>query len=139
MADLNGDQISHKEQKRNKYSLELKKQAIAYAEIHGNRPASRLFQVDERRMREWRGKKIEIEGVLATRGDKGKQRIRLCGAGRKPLSTKSEEVSMEWVESRRSRGLRVSSKVKMKKAQVTIRYNSNSLCLGVGCILLLNF
>ena len=119
MADLNRDQISHKGQKRHKYSLAVKKQAIAYAEIHGNRPASRQFQVDERRIREWRAKKSDIEGVLAVRGNKVKQRSRLCGAGRKPLSTKLEEVLMEWIESRRSRGLRVSSKLIMKKAQVT--------------------
>ena len=105
MADLNEDKISHKGRKRHKYSPEVKKQAIAYAEIYGNRPASRHFQVDERRIREWRGKKIQNEGVLATRGNKGKQRSRLCGAGRKPLGTKLEEVLMEWVESRRSRGL----------------------------------
>ena len=97
MADLNGDKISHKGQKRHKYSPEVKKQAIAYAEIHGNRPESRHFQVDERRIREWRGKKIQNEGVLATKGNKGKQRSRLCGAGRKPLGTKLEEVLMEWV------------------------------------------
>lgn len=111
-----------KDKKKHKYSPEVKKQAIAYAEIHGNRPASRHFQVDERRIREWRGKKIQNEGILATRGNKDKQRTRLCGAGRKPLGTKLEEVLMDrkhWVESRRSRGLQVSSKLIMKKAQVT--------------------
>ena len=77
MADLNEDKISHKGRKRHKYSPEVKKQAIAYAEIYGNRPASRHFQVDERRIREWKGKKIQNEGVLATRGNKGKQRSRL--------------------------------------------------------------
>ena len=58
-------------------------------------------------------------GVLVTKNNKVKQRSRLCGAGRKPLSAKLEEVLMEWIESRRSRGLRVSSKLIMKKAQVT--------------------
>lgn len=119
MADLNGDKISHKGQKRHKYSPEVKKRAIAYAEIHGNRSASRHFQVDERIIREWRGKKIQNEGVLATRGNKGKQRSRLCGAGRKPLGTKLEEVS---------RGVRVSSKLIMKKAQVTFNdMNQNNV------------
>ena len=119
MADLNRDQISHKGKIRNKYSLAVKKQAIAYAEIHGNRPASRQFRVDERKIREWRAKKCDIEGVLVARGNKVKQRSRLCGADRKPLSTPLEEVLMEWIESRRSCGLRVSSKLIMKKARVT--------------------
>ena len=114
-----GHKISHKGQKRHKYSPEVKKQAIAYAEIHGNRSASRHFQVDERIIREWRGKKIQNEGVLATRGNKGKQRSRLCGAGRKLLGTKLEEVS---------RGVRVSSKLIMKKAQVTFNdMNQNNV------------
>ena len=41
MADLNKDAISHKGQKRKKYSLAVKKEVIAFAETHGNRPASR--------------------------------------------------------------------------------------------------
>ena len=64
MADLNGDKISHKGQKKHKYSPEVKKQAIAYAEIHGNRPASRHFQVDERRIREWRGRRFRMKVSL---------------------------------------------------------------------------
>ena len=103
--------MSHKGKKKQKYSLPVKKEAIAYAELHGNRPASRRFQVDERRIREWRT-------TLAARGNKGKQRSRLSGGGRKPLSMELEEVLLEWIDSRRSRGLRVSSKLIMKKAEI---------------------
>lgn len=108
MADLNKDAISHKGQKRKKYSLAVKKEVIAYAETHGNRPASRRFQVDEKRVREWRGNKAAIEGLITTK--KGKERSRLTGGGRKPLSTELE-VLLGWIESRRSRGLRVSLRV----------------------------
>ena len=99
-------------------SLPVKKEAIAYAELHGNRPASRRFEVDERRIREWRTKKSDIEGALAARSNERKQRSRLSGGDRKPLSMELEEVLLEWIDSRRSRGLRVSSKLVMKKAEI---------------------
>ena len=82
----------------------------------GNRPASRRFQVDEKRVRVWRGNKATIEGLITTK--KGKERSRLTGGGRKPLSTELEEVLLGWIESRRSRGLRVSRKLTMKKAEI---------------------
>lgn len=116
MADLNKDAISRKGQKRKKYSLAVKKEVIAYAETHGNRPASCQFQVDEKRVREWRGNKATIEGLITTK--KGKERSRLTGGGRKPLSTELEEVLLGWIEIRRSRGLRVSRKLTMKKAEI---------------------
>ena len=46
MEALNNDDISQKGKKIQKYSLDLKKQVIAFAEEHGNRPASRHFKVD---------------------------------------------------------------------------------------------
>ena len=72
MAALNNDDISHKGKKIQKYSPDLKKQVIAFAEEHGNRPASRHFKVDERRIPEWRSQKSEIVQLVASK--KGKQR-----------------------------------------------------------------
>ena len=91
----------------------------AYAEARGNRPASRRFSIDEKRVREWRAKKSNIEGLLGS--TKGKQRSRLSGGGRKPLSAKLEELLLEWIENRRVCGLRVSCKLIMKKSEVTYR------------------
>ncbi|PFX15674.1 Pogo transposable element with KRAB domain [Stylophora pistillata] len=100
-----------------KYSLAFKKEVIAYAEARGNRPASKRFSIDEKRVREWRAKKSNIEGLLGS--TKGKQRSRLSGGGRKPLSAKLEELLLEWIEKGRARGLRVSCKLIMKKAEAT--------------------
>lgn len=116
MADLIKDQISHKGKRIQKYSLEVKKEVITYAEVHGNRPASRKFQVDERRIREWRAKKSEIEGLVGT--EKGKKRSKLSGGGRKPFSSKLEEVLLEWIDSRQAGGLRVSCKLIVEKAEI---------------------
>ena len=77
------------------------------------------FSIDEKRVREWRAKKSNIEGLV--RSTKGKQRSRLSGGGRKPLSAKLEELMLEWIENRRARGLRVSCKLIMKKVEVTYR------------------
>ena len=119
MEALNNDDISHKGKKIQKYSLDLKKQVIAFAEEYGNRPASRHFKVDERRIREWRSQKSEIVQLVASK--KGKQRSKLSGGGRKPLSLKLEETLIQWIDSRRAIGLRVSCKLIMKKAEITYR------------------
>ena len=101
MEALNNDDIFHKGKKIQKYSPDLKKQVIAFAEEHGNRPASRHFKVDERRIPEWRSQKSEIVQLVASK--KGKQRrSKLSGGGRKPLSLKLEETLIQWIDSRRA-------------------------------------
>lgn len=52
---------------------------------------------------------------------KGKERSRLNGAGKKPLSTKMEEVLLEWIDNRRARSLRVSCKLIMKNTEIVYR------------------
>ena len=106
MADANNDEIFHKGKKIQEYSLAFKKEVIAYAEARGNQPASKQFSIVEKRVWEWRAQKSNIEGLLGS--TKGKQRSRLSGGGRKPLSAKLEELLWEWIENRRGRRLRVS-------------------------------
>ena len=84
--------------------------------MHLTSSKARRFQVDEKRVGEWRGNKATIEGLITTK--KGKERSRLTGGGRKPLSTELEEVLLGWIESRRHRGLRVSRKLTMKRAEI---------------------
>ena len=119
MADAKNDAMFHKGKKIQKYSLAFKKEVIAYAEARGNRPASKRFSIDETRVREWRAQKNNIEGLLGS--TKGKQRSKLSGGGRKPLSAKLAELLLEWIENRRTRELLVSCKLIMKKAEVTYR------------------
>ena len=73
MTDSNvKDIISHKGKRKQKYSLALKKEVIVFAEVHRNRPASWRFQLDEKRVQEWRANKINIQTLLETK--KGKER-----------------------------------------------------------------
>lgn len=106
-----------------KYSLEFKKEVIEDAEKYGNRPTSRRLGVSERRIREWRSKKSEIENMVATEG--GKARSKLTGGGRKPLSSKLEEELMEWITNMRSSGELISRKLIIQQAERTYRLMNN--------------
>ena len=48
----------------------------------------------------------------------GTERKRIPGGGRKPLDETLEEDLLEWVRDRRSKGLRVSRKLIMRKAKI---------------------
>ena len=50
---------SHKGKKVRSFKL----RAIAHAEVHDNRSAARKYDVDERRVREWRAKKESISSL----------------------------------------------------------------------------
>ena len=117
-AEVN-DSLSHKGKRVRAYSAAFKLDVLAYAQDNSNRAAARKFDVDERRVREWKKNKIEIT-ALANRKN-GKTRKRLDGAGPKPLSTELEEIILNWIHNRRSQGLRVSRKLIKKKAQITYR------------------
>ena len=78
---------SHKGGKIHSYTVSFKITAIQYAELHGNRAAERKFNVDRKRIREWRAKRDEIGNMSAK--VKGKERKRCDGAGRKPFSEKT--------------------------------------------------
>lgn len=119
MEDAKKDNTTHKGKKFQAYSLEVKNEAIQYAETHGNRPASRFFRVHEKRIREWRSKKSEIEALVMTKS--GKQRKKLTGGGRKPFSAELEELLLEWISSRQAEGLQVSCKLIMKQAETIYR------------------
>lgn len=107
---------SHKGKKVHSYTIQFKSDAIRYAENKGNHAAERKFNVDRKRIREWRDNKGKIEELLAK--TKGTKRKRCDGGGRKPFNEQLEEMVLEWVYDRRYKGLRVSRKLIMKKAKV---------------------
>ena len=91
---------SYADLKINSYSAEYKLEAIKFVE-EGNsiHRASRKFNVDRKRIREWQRTKADLEAT-------DHKRKRLEGGGRKPLDEEMEEVLLEWVHQRRSSGLR---------------------------------
>ena len=107
----------HKGKKLHSYPAQMKVEAVKYAEINGNRAAGRKYPADEKRIRKWRKNKNKIASLMSMK--KGQLGKRLDGARTKPLTENLEESIMNWIIFRRSKGLRVSQKLVMKKALLT--------------------
>lgn len=102
---------SHAGKKVNSYSTEFKLEAVRFAvECSSNYQAAKKFNVDRKRIREWRANQSKLESASC-------KRKRLAGAGRKPFDLDIEEVLLEWVHERRSNGFRVSRKMIRCKAR----------------------
>ena len=115
MAETNMEDLSsHKGKKLKSYNIQFKLDAIKFAEENSNYSASRKSGVVVKRIREWRGNKDQLEKLRQC--SNGAKRFRLDGAGEKPLTPEMEDVLLEWIHSRRLKGLRVSKKLIMRKA-----------------------
>ena len=68
--------ISHKRERRQKYSMKFKKATIKYAQESSIHSAAKKFKVDRKRVREWVQKEEKVTSM------KGK-RCRADGGGRK--------------------------------------------------------
>lgn len=60
--------------RKRSYDAAFKLKVVAYAETNTNRGAGRKFGVDEKRVREWKKQKDELEGL-------GAKKRRLEGGG----------------------------------------------------------
>ena len=120
MADTDTENIpSYKGKKLKSYNIQFKLDAIKFAEGNSNHSASGKFGVAVKRIREWRGNKNELEKLRNC--PDGEKRFRLDGGCEKPLAVEMEDDLMEWIHSRRLKGLRVSRKLIAKKAPILSR------------------
>ena len=71
------------------------------------------FNVDRKRIREWRANQSKLESASC-------KRKRLDGAGRKPFDLDIEEVLLEWVHERRSNGLLLVTEDKLMNIHRTV-------------------
>ncbi|CAG8827434.1 20903_t:CDS:1, partial [Gigaspora rosea] len=62
------------------FTITFKLEVIAYAEDTSNRSAAKFYNVDRKRVQEWRKQKTELEAVT----NKGQARV-LKGRGRKAM------------------------------------------------------
>ena len=106
---------SHKGEHIRSYTLKFKLDAVQYAELHSNRVAAKKFNVDVRRIREWKTHKTQIREQSMK--PNGKKRKTLAGAGRKPFNELVENQVLEWIYDRPEKHLRVSCVLIMKKAK----------------------
>ena len=63
MAEKASDLTSSKRKKKRSYSMEFKKQVVVYAEVNRNRSAASHFEVEPKRVREW---KKDFEKIKST-------------------------------------------------------------------------
>ncbi len=100
--------------KNRSFSMSFKRDAIAFAEETTNRCAAKKFKVDGKRIREWRqNKELIIEAC-----EKGIEKHRLKGAGRKVAHQAMEEELIRWYKEQKSNGLLVSRRLVMQKARI---------------------
>ena len=90
--------------------MEFKNQVVVYAEKNNNRPVASLFDVEPKRVREW---KKDFEKIKSTKPN------RQCfdGGGRKCIDENWEQDLVHWIYEKRSKMLRVSRKMVMWKAK----------------------
>ena len=96
MAEKASDLASSKGKKKRSYSTEFKKQAVVYAEANSNRCAASHFDVEPKRVREW---KKDFEKIKSTKSN----RQRLDGGGRKCIDEDLEEDLVHWIYEKRSK------------------------------------
>ena len=106
MAECASEIASSRGKKKRSYSMEFKKQVVIYAEANSNRSAASRFDVEPKRVREW---KKDIDKINATKS----KRQRLDGGGRKCIDADLEEDLVHWIYEKRSRMLHVSRKMIM--------------------------
>ena len=90
--------------------MEFKNQVVVYAEKNNNRPVASLFDVEPKRVREW---KKDFEKIKSTKPN----RQRFDGGGRKCIDENLEQDLVHWIYEKRSKMLRVSRKMVMWKAK----------------------
>ena len=95
--------------KKRSFDAAFKLRVVEYAEQDTNRGAGRKFGVDEKRVREWRKQKDELQ-TLPTK------KKRLSGGGRRAELPDLEEELAAWIEALRSQNARVTRSSVQSKA-----------------------
>ena len=103
-------EASGKGKKRQSYTIQFKKDVVSYAVNHSNRAAASKFNIEPKRVREWRSVAEKFNTVKVNRK-------RLDGVGRNCLDEELEEEVPCWVYSMRQKMLHVSPKMIIFKAK----------------------
>ena len=100
--------------KTKSYSISYKLAALDFLKFHNVSEAARKFNVDRKRIREWREqeKKLREEDKVCVQ----KKRKRLSGGGRKPRCEELERKLQAWICSRREERLPVSRTMIQRQA-----------------------
>ena len=110
MAEKQSDLTSHKGKKKCSYTMEFKRQVVAYAVENSNRSAASHYGMEPKRVREW---EKDLDKIKETKSS----RQRLEGGGRKCIDEEFEDELVHWIYEQRSKMLHVSRKMIMWKAK----------------------
>ena len=114
--------------KKRSYDAAFKLQVIDYADHNTNRGAARRYGVNERRVREWKKQKDQLESV------KGKRK-KLEGGGHKAALPDLEDELAEWIDGLRAKNLRITcSNVKSKALELAQVRGKDDFCASRGWI-----
>lgn len=86
-------------QKYRSYDIEFKLLVVEEAKSSNNSATARRFNLDPKRVREWRRAELEFRNLKDTYGP---GRKRFYGGGRKLLSGQLDEILSEWCDERQS-------------------------------------
>ena len=111
--DIYVPNISHKGKTIRSYTASFKLKVIVHAERVSISSAACQFNVDRKMAARWVENRDQIKAQTTEKH--GKEKKRLSGGERKPLSEELESLTLEWVLNRRLKGLRVSRKLIRKK------------------------
>ena len=103
-------EASGKEKTRQSYTIQFKNDVVSYAVNHSNRAAASKFNIEPKRVREWRSVAETFNTV------KGNRKL-VTGGGRNCLDAELEEEVACWVYSMRQKMLPVSRKMIILKAK----------------------
>lgn len=116
MADVSG------KKNRKSYNISFKLEAVEYAEKNSKEAAARRFNVHPKQIREWCKIKEKLSQSCLSKTS-GKQRKKVEGSGRKPMSSTMEEILLNWIEDMRSKRLRVTRNMILIKARELFERN----------------
>ncbi|XP_046880826.1 uncharacterized protein LOC124470774 [Hypomesus transpacificus] len=98
---------------KRKHNIQFKLQVINYAEQHSGEATARHFNIDSKRVRDWKSQKDDL--VCMSQLDQ--TRARLGGGGRKKKSNELEVKMCEWIQGLRAKQVRVSQRMIRSKAK----------------------
>ena len=100
---------SHKGKKLKSYSFSFKLKVVDFAKANSNNKASKTFDIDRKRVIEWRKSEIKIRSMIEG-GELLMSGKRKPGAGRKVQFEEIDSQLITWIEKCRDLGVRVTGK-----------------------------
>ena len=104
--------------KKRSFDSAFKLKVLEFAEKNSNRGAGRKFGVDEKRVREWRKQKPQLESLP-------RKKRRMDGGGRKAALPDLEEELLAWIDALRATNLRVTRSSVQRKAIELAQFRGN--------------